>query len=82
MHLTSPPEDCRVESGTVSEIVSALRLKRSQRQRVLKVIATTHHARLTGEEYDSMRAFRAGNRAIKDGSVEQQMVADLRERYR
>ena len=44
------------------------------------MIAATHHTHLTGEEYNSMQAFRAGTRAIKDGSIEQQMVADLRER--
>ena len=43
------------------------------------MIAATHHAHLTGEEYNSIRAFRAGSRFIKDDSTEQQMVADLRE---
>ena len=66
-----PPEDWKGKGSTVSEIVSALRLKKSQRQRVMNVLAKTHHAYVTGEEYDSMRAFRAGTRAIKDGSIKQ-----------
>ena len=49
-----PPEDWNGEGGAVSEIQSALRLKASQRQRILNVIDATHHAHLTGEEYDSM----------------------------
>ena len=55
-------------------------MKTSQRQRLLNVIAKTHHAMLMGKEYDSMREFRAGRTSIKPGSVKEKMVADLRER--
>ena len=75
-----PPEDWHGDCGTVSEICTTLKLKKSQRLRVENVIAETHRALLLGEEYDSSRAHRPGTRAIKDGSVEQQMVADCRER--
>ena len=40
----------------------------------------THHALLTGAEYDSMHGFRAGSVAIKSGSPEEQAAADYRER--
>ena len=77
----SPPEDWRGHNGTVSQICTAMKLNnRSQRQRVENVIADTHHSILIGEEYDPSRAHRPGTRAIEDGSIEQQMVADLRER--
>mmetsp|Transcript_30249 Transcript_30249/g.64099 ORF Transcript_30249/g.64099 Transcript_30249/m.64099 type:complete len:101 (-) Transcript_30249:877-1179(-) len=74
------PEDWKGEFITFSEIVSALQLKKSQRQRVENAIATTRHAHLTGEEYNSMRAFRACTCAIVDVSIKQQMIVDLRER--
>ena len=44
-----PPEDWHGEGGTVSQIARALRLKKSQKQRVINVIAKTHHAMITGE---------------------------------
>ena len=75
-----PPEDWRGEGGTVSEIARALRLNTNQHRRVLNVIVRTHHALLTGAEYDSMREFRAGSVAITPGSLEEQAVADNRER--
>ena len=65
-----PPEEWRGEGGTVSEIARALRLNKNQRRRVLNVIVRTHHAMLTGAEYDSMREFRAGSVVIKLDSVE------------
>ena len=74
-----PPKDWKGKGGTISEIVSTLRSKTSQRQRVEDVIAATHHAHHTGEEYNSMKAFQAGTHAIEDDSIEQQMVANLRE---
>ena len=58
-----PPEDWKGEGGTISEIISALRLKDSQRQRVMNVIAATHRAHFRGEDYCSMRAYQAGTRA-------------------
>ena len=44
------------------------------------VIAATHSSLISGVDYDSSRAHRPGTRAIKDGSIKQQMVADCRER--
>lgn len=57
--------------------MSTLRFKKIQRQQVLNIIVKTHQLMLTGDEYDSMQEFCAGSKLIKDGSVEQQMVADL-----
>ena len=64
----------------MSQIVRALRLNKNQRKKVLRVIAKTHHSLTVGEARDSTRAFRAGTAFIKDGSKEQQLVADYRER--
>ena len=44
-----PPEDWHGEGGTVSQIARALRLKKSQKQQIINVIAKTHHAMITGE---------------------------------
>ena len=46
----------------------------------MRVIAKTHHSLTVGEAHDSTRAFCAGTAFIKDGSKEQQLVADYRER--
>jgi len=75
-----PPEEWRGEGGTMSQIVKAMKMNKNQRKKVLRVIAQTHHCLTVGEVYDSKRAFRAGTTFIKDGSKEQQLVADYRER--
>ena len=75
-----PLEDWRGEGRTVSNIARTLRLNTNQHRRVLHIIVRTHHALLTSAEYDSMREFRAGSAAIKPGSLEEQAVADYRER--
>jgi hypothetical protein len=75
-----PPEDWHGEGGTVSEICDGLKMQSDQRRRVRKVIEETHQALLSGKSYDPTKALRAGTTAIKDGTKEQQLVADYRER--
>ena len=75
-----PPEDWKGTGGTITQIRDILKMTIKQHQRIENVIADTHFAYLTGAEYDSAREFRAGTRIIKSGSIEEQMVADLRER--
>jgi hypothetical protein len=55
-------------------------MQSDQRRRVSKVIKEPHQSLLRGESYDPTKALRAGTTAIKDGSMEQQLVADYRER--
>ena len=76
----SPPEEWHGVGGTVSKIACALCLYANQHWRVLNVIVKTHHALLTGAEYDSMCEFRAGSVAIKSGSPEEQAATDYRKR--
>ena len=75
-----PPEEWDGEDGTVAKIRRAFKMNINQRKRIKNVIAKTHHAMLFGEDYDAARAPRAGTRSIADGSIEQQHVADCRER--
>ena len=75
-----PPEEWRGVDGTVSDIARALHLNANQHRPVLNVIVKTHHALLTGAEYDLMCKFRAGSIAIKSGSPEKQAAADYCER--
>ena len=77
---TPSPEELGGVGGTISEIQSGLNMRRDQRQRILNVVAKTHHALLTGKEYESMREFCVGSKSIKPGRIEEQAVADLRER--
>jgi hypothetical protein len=75
-----PPEEWKGPGGTVSKIVEALKLDNSQRRRVERVIAETHHCLIHGEVYDAKRATHEGKLAIEDGSEIQQLVANYRER--
>ena len=75
-----PPEEWDGRDGTVSQIVSALHLKSSQRKKVLKTITKAHHHMTVGEKYDGERAKRPGKTFIDKGSKEEQFVADYRER--
>ena len=42
------------------------------------MIAKSHHALLTSEEYYSMREFCVGSKLIKEESIKEQAAADLR----
>ena len=74
-----PAEDWHGEGGTISQVTTALEINSNQHQRILNIVAKTHHAMLTGVEYDSMREFRGGSTTIKLGSIEEQTVTDYRE---
>jgi hypothetical protein len=75
-----PPEDWHGEGGTVSMICEAMKMSKNQRRMIHKVISVTHQCLMTGETYEPMRASVPGTTAIKDGSREQQLIADYRER--
>ena len=49
-------------------------------KKVLRDIAKTHHSLTVGKESDATRAYNIGTAFIKDGSKEQQLVADYHER--
>ena len=55
-------------------------MSKNQRRMIHKVISVTHQCLMTGETYEPMRASVPGTTAIKDGSREQQLIADYRER--
>ena len=44
---------------------------------IQNAIAKTHHLVLTSEVYNSMKEFLVGIQAIKNGSIKQQIMADM-----
>ena len=75
-----PPEDWTGPGGTVSEVIKTLKLSKNLRRKVLTIISQTHRSLLVGTECDLSQAHQAGTRMIADGSEEQQMIANYRER--
>ena len=64
--LNSPPsKDWGGVNGTLSGIQTNLNMRKGQHQRIINVVAKTHHALITGKEYESMRNFRMGSKSIK-----------------
>eukprot|EP00956_Cyclotella_meneghiniana_P020465 scaffold36269_cov40-Cyclotella_meneghiniana.AAC.2 len=76
-----PPEDWDGEGGTVYQIIEGLKMdKNKDRHKVRRVILKTHKALLQGDEYVAMREYRPGTTAIKQGSIQQKLIADYREK--
>jgi hypothetical protein len=76
-----PPEKWNGQGGTIPHIMKCLLLATTQRNKVYRVLMRTYQALQNGEMYDPERNPREKNpTAIKDGSHEQQMVADCLEK--
>ena len=76
-----PPEEWNGQGGTIPKIMNMLELAKTQRNKVYRVLIRTYQALQDGEMYDPKRNPREKNpTAIKDGSQEQQMVADCLEK--
>ena len=76
-----PPEKWNNQGGTIPKLMNILGLAKTQRNKVYRVVLRTYQALQNGEMYDLERNPRENNpTAIKDGSHEQQMVADCLEK--